>query len=47
MDFTAVVAALKEIGFENLFHYEISGESLCPAEVREYKPQYIKRCTAV
>ncbi len=44
VDIEAVVSALKEIGYDRLFNYEVPGERQCPLEVRGYKLQYIKQC---
>lgn len=43
VDIEAVVAALAEIGYNNLINLEIPGERDCPLEVRGYKLQYIKQ----
>lgn len=42
VDIEAVVKALKEIGYDRLFNYEVPGERLCPIEVRAAKLQYAK-----
>lgn len=44
VDIETVVSALKEIGYDKLFNFEIPGERSCPLEVRGYKLQYIKHC---
>lgn len=45
VDFTAVMQALREVGYSDLFNYEIPGER-CPAGmVREAKVEYIRRVT--
>ena len=43
VDIEAVVRALKEIGYQNLFNFEIPGERKCPLAVRGYKLQYLKQ----
>ena len=44
-DFRSVMKGLKEIGYTDLFNYEIPGESLCPPEVRDAKAEYLKTVT--
>lgn len=43
VNWTEVVQALKEIGYDGLFNLEIPGERNCPLEVRNYKALYIKQ----
>lgn len=43
VDFSEVVQALKEIGYNGIFNYELPGEALfCPLFVRDRKLRYIK-----
>lgn len=42
VDIQAVVRALKEIGYDGLFNFEIPGERSCPLPVRGFKLQYIQ-----
>lgn len=43
VDFAEVIAALKEIGYNGIFNYELPGEALfCPLMVRDRKLRYIK-----
>ena len=42
VDFFEVVAALREIGYNGLFNYEIPGESHIPIELRDEKLKFIK-----
>ena len=42
--FEKVAAALREIGYSDLFNLEIPGERLAPMEVRGYKLEYIRKC---
>ena len=44
VDFAAVVAALREIGYGGLFNLEIPGESCIPLPLRDAKIAYIKTC---
>ena len=44
VDFKEVVKALKEIGYEGMFNYEIPGESRAPLEIKGYKLEYISKC---
>lgn len=41
VDFCEVVAALKEVGYEGLFNFEIPGEARGPLEVRDAKLAYV------
>ena len=43
VDIVSVVRALKEIGYDRLFNFEIPGERGCPIEIRGYKLQYLKK----
>ena len=42
IDFEAVVAALREIGYDRLFNYEVPGERSCPPPIRAAKLAYAK-----
>ncbi len=42
VDIEAVMQALKEVGYEGLFNYEVPGERLCPLEIRAAKLAYAK-----
>jgi len=42
VDFAAVADALKEIGYDRLFNYEVPGERLCPLEIARAKLRYAK-----
>lgn len=42
VDFVAVTDALKEIGYDRLFNYEVPGERLCPLELGRAKLRYAK-----
>ncbi len=44
IDFTEVVSALREIGYDGLFNLEIPGENRVPLELRNAKLAYIKSC---
>ena len=44
VDFTGVVAALREIGYDGLFNLEIPGESRIPLPLRDAKIAYVKTC---
>ena len=46
VNWAEVVQALKEIGYDGLFNYEIPGERNCPLEVRNYKAIYLKQTFA-
>ena len=39
-----VVEALEEIGYSDVFNYEIPGERLAPLPILGYKLQYIAKC---
>lgn len=41
VDFAQVVETLKEIGYNGIFNYEITGEVSCPLEIRDFKLKYI------
>lgn len=41
VDFVEVVRALKEIGYQGVFNYEIPGENRCPLPMRDKKLKYI------
>lgn len=41
VDFAEVVAALREVGYQGVFNYEVPGESRCPIEMRDAKLRYI------
>ena len=41
VDFAEVVQALREVGYQGVFNYEIPGENHCPLPVREMKLRYI------
>ena len=41
----SVMKTLDEIGYEDLFNYEIPGERLCPMPVRDAKAAYLKQMT--
>ena len=43
VDFSEVVAALREVDYRGLFNLEISGERRAPLPVRGYKLEYIAR----
>ena len=42
IDFSAIVSALKEIGYDGLFNYEVPGERRAPLEIRAAKLAYAK-----
>ena len=42
VNFSEVVTALREIGYDSLFNYEIPGESQIPIELRDKKLAFIK-----
>ena len=42
VDFCEVVSALREIGYEGPFNFEIPGESRCPIEIRDAKLAFVK-----
>lgn len=42
VDIEAVMKALKEVGYDGLFNYEIPGERSCPLEIRAAKLAYAK-----
>ena len=44
IDFTEVVSALREIGYDGIFNLEIPGENHIPLELRNAKLAYIKSC---
>ena len=44
VNFSKVVAALREVNYEGLFNLEIPGESKIPLELRNEKIKYIKAC---
>ena len=46
VDFFEVVKALKEIGYQGIFNYEIPGERHCPPAVQDMKLQYIRQTYA-
>jgi sugar phosphate isomerase/epimerase len=43
VDWDAVVAALREIGYTGLFNFEVPGESRCSLEIRLAKLDYARR----
>lgn len=43
VDWMEVIGALKEIGYDGLFNFEIPGERSCPLEIRRYKAEYLKK----
>jgi sugar phosphate isomerase/epimerase len=43
IDWDAVVAALREIGYTGLFNFEVPGESHCPLKIRLAKLDYARR----
>lgn len=45
VDFTAVMLALKEIGYRDLFNYEIPGERRLPLPLRAAKTEYLRQVT--
>ena len=45
VDFSSVVSALREIGYNGLFNYEIPGENRIPLKIRYLKLDYIKKMT--
>jgi len=44
IDFSEVVRALREIGYEGIFNLEIPGEKRAPLELRDAKIAYIRAC---
>lgn len=45
VDFKAVMRGLEQIGYHDLFNYEIPGERLCPMEVKDAKADYLRVVT--
>lgn len=45
VDFTEVFAALKEIGYEGIYNYELPGERKAPLAIRGYKLEYLQKMT--
>lgn len=43
VDFVSVVAALRKIGYDGIFNYEIPGENHCSIEMRLEKLHYLRR----
>ncbi len=43
VDIIETCKALKEIGYKDLYNFEIPGERNCPLEIRTFKAQYIKK----
>lgn len=41
VDFVEVVRALREVGYQGVFNYEIPGENHCPLPVRDMKLKFI------
>jgi sugar phosphate isomerase/epimerase len=42
VDFAEVVQALREVGYQGPFNFELPGEINCPMEIREAKLDYIR-----
>ena len=45
VDWKSVMQGLAEIGYADLFNYEIPGERLAPIAVRDAKAEYLKHVT--
>ncbi len=45
VDWQETIAALREVGYQGLFNYEIPGESVAPMEIRLAKLAYLKNMT--
>ncbi len=43
VDFKEIFAALKEIGFNGIYNFEIPGENKAPLEIRGYKLDFVKK----
>lgn len=44
VDFMKVFKALKEIGYDGLYNFEVPGERNAPLEIRGYKLEYLSKC---